>query len=577
MLKKLKLLAVALWVAFALAVSCALFAPGTSASGSPRGQQQQQQQRQQPSTQQPTNAPATPAASQAQQQQQPASGNNNSGGLTASERRGKAIYLRGESTSGREITAIVGEVDVPASTVTCAGCHGARGEGKTEGGVTAGALMWSHLIKSYGHTHPTGRKHGPFNETLFARATTQGLDPDGNELLVAMPRYRMAAEDLVDLIAYIKRIENDRDPGLTDTSLKVGTLLPTRGALADSGAAMRDVLNAYFQDLNSRGGIYNRKVELEVVETGADAAATAENVRRLLDEGQVFSLVSGMSAGADRELAALTQEREVPFIGPTTLLPLTGFQKNRYIFYLLPGMTEQARALAAFAGRRQPLAASLIAVINPETEIAVAAASAIEEEIKKQGAGSVQKVAYQRGKFDAAATVASLKGREVVFFLGSNGEDVSFIKEAAAQGWTPTVLLLGTFVSRDLQDAIPLSFKDRVFLAFPTVPSDITPAGTAEFRALAEKYKFAIRHTAAQLSALAAAKTLVEGLKRAGKDLSRERLITALEGLYDFETGVTPRLTFGPNRRVGAAGAHIVSIDPATKQFVVSSDWIKVN
>ena len=81
--------------------------------------------------------------------------------------------------AGREIVAVVGELDVPASTVTCAGCHGARGEGKTEGGVTAGSLMWSHLLKPYGHTHPTGRKHGPFNESSFIRAVTSGVDPVG--------------------------------------------------------------------------------------------------------------------------------------------------------------------------------------------------------------------------------------------------------------------------------------------------------------------------------------------------------------------------------------------------------------
>src|SRR5690349_13557972 len=78
--------------------------------------------------------------------------------LTPQERRGKALYLRGESPTGREITALMGEVDVPASTLPCAGCHGARGEGKTEGGVTAGNLTWAHLLKPYGHTHPTGRK-----------------------------------------------------------------------------------------------------------------------------------------------------------------------------------------------------------------------------------------------------------------------------------------------------------------------------------------------------------------------------------------------------------------------------------
>ena len=122
---------------------------------------------------------------------------------------------------------------------------------------------------------------------------------------------------------------------------------------------------------------------------------------------------------------------------------------------------------------------------------------------------------------------------------------------------------------------MPAAFKDKIFLAFPTVPADITPAGVAEFRALREKYKFAPRHTAAQLSAFAAAKIFVEGLQRAGRDLSREKLITALEGLYDFETGVTPRLTFGPNRRVGAAGAYVVTIDPEKKEFAPASGWVK--
>ncbi|MCA1633732.1 MAG: c-type cytochrome, partial [Acidobacteria bacterium] len=177
-----------------------------------------------------------------------------SGALTPQERRGKAIYQRGESESGREIVAVLGELEVPASTLSCAGCHGLKGEGKTEGGITAGSLTWAHLRKPGGHTHPTGRKHGPFDEAAFARAVTLGVDPDRNELVAAMPHYRMSADDLSDLIAYLKRIETDRDPGLSDDSVKVGTILPSTGALAETGAAMRDVLAAYFEDVNSRGG-----------------------------------------------------------------------------------------------------------------------------------------------------------------------------------------------------------------------------------------------------------------------------------------------------------------------------------
>src|SRR5688572_28626014 len=78
--------------------------------------------------------------------------------LTVEEKRGRAFYLRGESSSGKEITAFVGEVDVPASTVPCAGCYGARGEGTTEGGVTAGNMSWSFLTKPYGHVDDGKRK-----------------------------------------------------------------------------------------------------------------------------------------------------------------------------------------------------------------------------------------------------------------------------------------------------------------------------------------------------------------------------------------------------------------------------------
>ena len=82
---------------------------------------------------------------------------------------------------------------------------------------------------------------------------------------------------------------------------------------------------------------------------------------------------------------------------------------------------------------------------------------------------------------------------------------------------------------------------------------------------------------AAQISAYSAAKILVEALKRAGKDVSREKLIQSLEGLYEYQTGLTPAITYGPNRRVGAMGAYIVAIDLNGKQFVPASGWTNSN
>src|SRR5688500_19034358 len=185
--------------------------------------------------------------------------------LTPQERRGKAFYLRGESASGEEITAMMGEVDVPASTLTCAGCHGNRGEGRTEGGITAGNMSWTYLTKPYGHTKVGDRKHYAFIETVFMRSLTAVLHPAGNKSAVAMHTYRMPQADMTNLIAYLQVIDSDVDLGLTERTIVLGTVLPEKTALRGFAQAMGDVLQAYFAEVNSRGGIYNRKIELRTI------------------------------------------------------------------------------------------------------------------------------------------------------------------------------------------------------------------------------------------------------------------------------------------------------------------------
>ena len=489
--------------------------------------------------------------------------------LTPQEKRGKAFYLRGESASGQEITALMGEIDVPASTLTCAGCHGLRGEGRTEGGVTAGPLTWSFLTKPYGHTDEGGRKHQAFSETSFVRMLTAGLDPAGNKLAVAMPSYRMSQEDMANLIAYLKRIETDTDPGVSDTTIVLGTVLPEKTALSGLAQSMGDVLQAYFAEINSRGGIYNRKIELRVI--NGDSKSTVPNVKRLIDEEQVFAIVSGLSAGAEDGVAALTQEKEVPFIGPSTLMPQRGAPVNRYVFYLLPGLKEQARALATFAARKTDIAVSRVAIVSPDVEFNRGIAASVEEQTKKAGWKSVT-------TFNTSTGAAELKqkGIDTVFFLGSGVEATAMLKDADAFDWTPSIYMLGTLVGRNIGDAVTVKTKDKIFLAFPTVPTDVSTAGAAEYSGLLERNKLQSTHAAAQASAIAAAKILVHALELCGKDLSRERLITTLEGLYEYDTGLMPKITFGPNRRIGALGAYVVTIDPEKKLFPASLEWIAV-
>jgi ABC-type branched-subunit amino acid transport system substrate-binding protein len=472
---------------------------------------------------------------------------------------------------------MIGDVDVPASTVNCAGCHGRRGEGKTEGGVTAGNLTWNNLIKPYGHAHPNGRKHGPFSEASFAMAVVRGVDPAGNNLVVAMPRYRLSIEDMNDLVAYIKRLDSDRDPGLTAESIEVGVPLPNAPALAETAQSIRQVLTAYFDELNAQGGIYNRKVKIHFTEP--TAADTFAGLRTLMTNNQIFAFVGGLSAGADKQIATLAREEEIPFVGPATLLPQIDQPPNRYMFYLLPGVTEQAKALVNFADQQFGLKKQHSAIVFQNTELPAAAGEAAFERVKQAAGNEVGKTAYASGSFDANKLAQQLKSEGVtsVFFFGVGDEVQSFLQAANALQWTPNIFSLGVFASKALAVSLPPSFTRKVFLSFPTVPGDVKVDGLAEFGALVEKYKFQAKHTAAQIAALAAAKVFVEALKRAGSDLSREQLITALESLYDYDTSLTPKLIFGPNRRVGSNGAYVVTIDSETKEFVSASGWVAAN
>ena len=496
--------------------------------------------------------------------------------LTLQEKRGKAFYLRGESASGKEITAMMGEVDVPATTLTCAGCHGSRGEGRTEGGVTAGNMSWAYLTKPYGHADEGGRKHSAFTETSFVRSLTAGLDPAGNKLAVAMPTYRMPQEDMANLIAYLKRIETDTDPGLTENTIVLGTVLPEKTALHGLAQSMGDVLQAYFAEVNSRGGIYNRKIELRLMY--GDAKATVANAKRLIDDDQVFAMVSGLTAGAEDGIAALTQEKEVPFVGPSTLLPQRGLPLNRYIFYLLPGLKEQARALTLFAAKKTDPSKSNAAIVSPDLEFNRSIAASVEEQAKKSRWSAVTTNYYPRDELAAAQLIAQLKqkGTDTVFVLSSGIEAAALVKAAETADWNASFYLLGSLVGRNAGDSFSAKMKDKVFLAFPTVPTDVSSAGAAEYTALLQRNKIEGTHAAAQASAIAAARILVHALELCGRDLSRERLVTALEGLYEYDTGLMPKITFGPNRRIGALGAYVVTIDPEKKLFPASVEWVAV-
>jgi ABC-type branched-subunit amino acid transport system substrate-binding protein len=454
--------------------------------------------------------------------------------------RGRRIYQEGVSPSGSPIVAVMGEgdVEVAAASLPCAGCHGRDGKGRPEGGVRPSDLTWSALSKPYGVTHPGGRRHPPYDARLLKRAISLGLDPAGNPLDATMPRFRMSLQDMEDLVAYLQELGTGSDPGVSDTAVRVGVLLPPSGPLSGMGKAVRAAVTARLEALNRDGGLYGRKLEARFFEAPGPADQRRSWTADFLDREEIFAGLAGFFAGADAELASLFEEKRVPMVGPFTVHPQETVPLNRYVFYLLPGIEAQEKALARFAARSG----------WPEP--------------RRAGPGA--------GPVDLKGMAAAKA--EPVLFPGSGPEALAFLQAADRLGWHPRFLATGAAADGSLL-AAPTAFEGKIYLALPTSPAGPDARAAEEYRALGP---LPADNLSAQEAALAAADVLIETLRRAGRDLSRETLMDQLESLRGFDTGFVPSLTYGPGRRLGARGAYVARLDLREKRLVPQGGWIEV-
>jgi ABC-type branched-subunit amino acid transport system substrate-binding protein len=474
--------------------------------------------------------------------------------LTPAETRGRQIYLKGESGAGSEIVAEIGGSAVAGSLMPCGNCHGPDGRGATEGGVTPSSLRWNDLSRPYEVTSSSGRKHSGYDRQSFGRAIAVGRDPAGNRIGEAMPHFRMSGADLDDLVAWLQRIGEDTEEGLTGDSIVIGALLPLRDP-ASSGSAIRAALAAYFESVNQAGTIFGRRIEFRVASLPADKAQRIQAVRTFLDEVQPFALVASFSSGFEVELDKLLREREVPLIGAYTPLPVREDPPNPEVFYLDAGLRGQSEALARFAMRDYGRVTKSLTLVTSGEEIYRQSAEAVRAVLKEGGWSAPEIPAGP-----AAAQALRRSRADVVLMLCSPEVMLPLLDATADAGPAPRFLVPGALADeRALHSAAGRS--GRLYLAYPAMPSDYEPAASQEYARLAESAKLPAQYVAAQLLALASARLLVNGLTECGRELSRPKLIGVLEGLYEFHTGFTPPVTFSAGRRVGFDGARIVTWD----------------
>jgi len=485
----------------------------------------------------------------------------------APQEAGKRIYLTGESSSHKPLEAVLGDGStvVPATLMPCASCHGTEGKGRPEGGIVPSDISWSALTRPSSVDDELGRRRPGYDVKSLRKVLREGVDTGGNELGPVMPRYRIADEDLAYLIDYLQLVGKQNDPGLTETTIRAGTIIPASGPLATAGESFSALLQAYFDDLNQQGGIYGRKVEIEALRTSGSSAEIAAAADKFVKTRNIFAVVGVLAPEAGHELRQALERSGAPVIDAFTS-DLDDSTGNPNIFQILSGLPQQSRALLKFAQDRLPRPEGKIAIVYPESRRQLAAA--VMEEC---GASCIPLGFGQFAAAKIASSLAKKSGR--IVFLGGGSELQALLAAAKNLNWSPDIFQPGPLADENIF-LIPPEFIEHVFLSFPTLPADVAPQALEEYVSLINRYKLKHIQPARSLSVLASAKVFTEALRVAGRQLGREQLIAALSSMYNFSTGLTPPITYTTTRRTGALGAHVVKLDLKNRSFIPLDSWI---
>ena len=496
-------------------------------------------------------------------------------GLGEPEKRGKRIYTEGKGRK-RIVAVLPGPgVKSPGTAFPCVNCHLAAGAGQMEGGVRSAEIAWGTLTKEYSGKRPSGREHPAYTGESIRTAVTSGLDPAGNELNAAHPRYEMAREDLDDLLAYLKAMDTEPVPGVTDDAVRVGILFPAKGPLAEGAREVRALLSGYAAEANARGGIYNRRLELVAIpfDPSVEGAALAAARAPVESEG-VLCFLANIGIPTDGEAAAYLARGGVPVFVPLLAAPEGGYGADRYTFHVLAGIRDQARVMVDFLAESLKGPANRLGLLYAKDPSGEKGAEGAREQAEKLGLRVAVELSFVPGAFDAAGAVRRTGSDRVdaVLYFGGPSEAIAFARGASGEKDNTPFLAPATMVGDALRAAAP-GFLQRVYLAAPLAPPDEGTREFADLRRIREKYSVGDRHRSFQLLAYAGAVLLEEGLRRSGKDVTREKLVGAIGNVWRLQTGVTPPLTYNANRRTGAPGAAIVRVDPATGRLVTVAEW----
>lgn len=364
-------------------------------------------------------------------------------------------------------------------------------------------------------------------------------------------------------------------PGVTDNSILIGSCSALDGPVSFLGRQTVLGASAYLHMVNDEGGVFGRKIQLEAFDDSYDPDKAPACFKRMTKEG-VFALGFFVGTPTAKVYVPLAQEDKIPVVGLFTGAQLLYEPLKHEIINVRASYYDETREQI---DRLWEQNIRKIGVIYQDDPFGKSVLDGVKLALQRHGAAPVSLGHFTRGSVEIEEGLKEVMAArpQAVIMVGPYGSAAAIVKQAHAAGWRPqflTVSFVGTekFISEAGADA------DGTIITQVMPPYDRTDYSTvALYRKCLAKYSPGEPPTFTSLEGFVDALVVVEGLKRAGKDVTREKFITAIESIHDMNAGLGPRLVlnYGANDHKGFDSVYPTVVKSG--QPVLLTDWSSIS
>jgi branched-chain amino acid transport system substrate-binding protein len=331
------------------------------------------------------------------------------------------------------------------------------------------------------------------------------------------------------------------DPGASDTEIRIGNIMPYSGPASAYGVIGKTE-EAYFNKINSEGGINGRKIKFISYDDAYSPPKTVEQARKLVESDEVLLIFNSLGTSTNSAIRKYMNEKKVP-----QLFVASGASKWNdpqhfpWTMGWQPSYASEARIYAKYILKETP--GGKIGVLYQNDDFGKDYLKGLKEGLGAKASMIVAAESYETSEPAIDDHVAKLKasGADVFVSITTPKFAAQAIKKAAEINWHPMHIVsnVSASVGGVLEPAgveVSQGILSATYAKDGSDPQWDDDPGMKRFYAFLEQYyPKANRIDGAVVFGYGAAQTMVKVLEMCGDDLTRENVMRQAASLKDFQ------------------------------------------